>query len=77
MMNMKLCILEITFGELVVKWVHEFINPCKSSRCAFIFSYLPWRLGKGVGKHMSICLADEKASHIYYLVVYATLEPYS
>jgi hypothetical protein len=25
MMNMKLCILEITFGELVVKWVHELI----------------------------------------------------
>jgi hypothetical protein len=64
MMNMKLCILEITFGELVVKWVYELINLCKSSCCAFFFSYLPWRLGKGVGKHMFICLVVECITHL-------------
>jgi hypothetical protein len=58
-MNMKLCILKMTSNEFMVKWVYEFINLCKSSCCAFFFPYLPWRFGKGIGKHMSICLVDE------------------
>jgi hypothetical protein len=64
MMNMKLCILEITYGELVVKWVYEYINLFKSSCCVFFFSYLQWRLGKGVDKHMSIYLTNERITHL-------------
>jgi hypothetical protein len=64
MMNMKLCILKMTFNELMVKWVYEFINLYKSSCCAFFFPYLPWRLGKGIGKHMSICLVNECIAHL-------------
>jgi hypothetical protein len=77
-MSVLFCILEIAFGELVVRWVIGFYQSLQISMlCFLVFLLFIWRLWEKVLTNVRLCAWQVNAAHICYLVADAALESYS